>query len=150
MKKFDEFINEEKEFHYMDYMEIKDYITGVLRKTLGDIEVGNEGTTVISAGSRQEIDGIGKQSDFELENGSFSHIIIGIRLFYRNGDFIGKFNTMSDLGRHIVRVEDTIKETFKVEVVCNDGGDYFYYLIPITDEIRNATKSTEGVEKFNL
>jgi len=149
MKKFDEFINEDKEFHYFDHIEIVDYISNVLGKKLKDLEVGNEGTTVTSASSGNDIPNIGKRSDYELEDGSYSHAIIGVRLFYGNGDFVGAFSNMSDFGKHIVNVEDTIKETFDVEKISKYG-EYFCYLIPITDEIRNAAKSTERIKKFDL
>jgi len=149
MKKFDEFINENKEFRYIDYIDIKDYITNALNIELKKMTVGDEGLTVTTTTSKEYIEGIGSQSDFELENGSFTHVIVGIRLFYGNSNFINKFNSMNDLGKHLIKIEDKIKSIFKVEkIVSNET--YFVYLIPITDDIRNGVKSTNGVDKFNL
>jgi len=149
MKKYNEFINEDKKFQYIDYLEIKDYVTKVLIEKLNVIEVGNEGTTVITANSNANIPGIGSQTDFELKDGSYSRVIVGVRLFYGNSDFIGAFDSMSDLGKHIVKVEDIIKSTFAIETISNSG-EYFFYLIPITEEIRNLSKANQTVDKFDL
>jgi len=151
MKKFDQFVNEsDKEVNpFRAYSDIKYPIIDIVKKELEKIEVGNEGTTVSTPSKEEKIENIGFKDDYKDENGYYTHIIICVRLFYGNGDFINKFNSMAELGEHLKKVEDTIKSLVNVQKIANYG-DYFCYLVEIDDTLENLIKSKNGIDKFKL
>jgi hypothetical protein len=150
-KRFDEFVNElhDDKSSFMRYWMIADSLKNYLIEELKKLERGDEGLTVTDASTDDDIPGIGKREDYTDEKGNYTHIIIGIRIFYGNSKFISSFNSMTEYGEYLIKFENRIKELIDVKKTANYG-DYFCYLIEIDDKLKNLIRSREGLDKFNM
>lgn len=151
MKKFEDFVNEEyrdDDRPFFKYLAITEYIKNTLKDNFKKLH-STESITVSDASSDDDIPNIGKRKDYINADGGFTHIIIGVRIFYSNRDVIEKFNTMTEYGEFLIEIENNIKKSFKVNKISNYN-DYFCYLIEINDDLINQVKSSNTIDKYNL
>lgn len=155
MKKFDEFVNEfqaikSTDSPFIKLLKIKEPLIKILYKELGEMHpTGTSDITITDASTENDIKGIGKRDDYVDENGEYTHLIIGIRLFYGNSSFIKAFDSMVEYGEFLIKFENKIKSILNFEKVANYN-DYYCYLVKIDDSLMNLVNSTNGIEKYNL
>lgn len=145
MKTFEEFnINDDtpgdRYFYAVDAIKcILDEKFKELGLTVNDYTLGHE---ILNGGE------LGSRRDY-MKDDEYTSVIMSFKLFTETTNVLKKFNTLTEFGNFIIKIDEIIDQNFKVTKKVMKK-ERFCFLVEIDSKLKNFIKSKKGENKFNL